>query len=70
MKITTEAEYLAALARIDVILDAPLGSPEEAELMRLAAAIEEYEDAHYPIEPPTPEAAAEFRTEQEAGEDG
>ena len=29
-------------------------------------ALAEFEAEHYPIDPPTPEAAAEFRREQEA----
>jgi hypothetical protein len=35
----------------------------------LVDALAEYEAEHYPIDPPTPEAAAEFRREQEAGDD-
>ena len=35
----------------------------------LADALAEYEAEHYPIDPPTPEAAAEFRREQEARND-
>ena len=43
--------------------------PEKPEeIGALADALAEYEAEHYPIDPPTPEAAAEFRREQE--EDG
>lgn len=41
----TEAEYFAALARASDLMDAEPDSPEEAELVRLAIAIEEYEAA-------------------------
>ena len=65
MKINTEDEYRAALARIDPLLDAKLGTPEGDELEMLSAAIEEYEARVYPIGEPTPEEARAFRAEQE-----
>ena len=63
----TEPEYAAALARLDVLIDALPDTPEDAELLALSDAIEEYEDVYYIIDPPTAEAAAEFRREQEEG---
>ena len=66
MQINNEAEYQAALARVEALMDAAESSLEEAELEALALAVEAYEAEHYPIEAPTPEAAAEFRREQEA----
>ena len=48
-KIETEAEHKAALARIELLFDAPEGSPEYAELIRLADLVNDYEDIHYPI---------------------
>jgi hypothetical protein len=45
----------------------PLAEVGEAvEGMGVHDALAEYEAEHYPIDPPTPEAAAEFRREQEA----
>jgi HTH-type transcriptional regulator/antitoxin HigA len=63
--VLSEAEYEAALARVHGLMGAPLGSPEGDELERLCLAVEEYEHTHYPVQPPTEEAAAEFRREQE-----
>ena len=60
-----EQEYLETLARIDIIFDALPGSPEERELERLLAMVEEYENIHYPIGEPTERAAREFRQDQE-----
>jgi HTH-type transcriptional regulator / antitoxin HigA len=47
--ILNEADYKAALMRVDALMDAEAGTPEGAELERLAAAIEAYEEEHYPI---------------------
>lgn len=62
MHISTLAEYDIAMARLDALMDVP---EETEEIDALAG----YEAEHYPIDPPTPEAAAEFRREQEAGDD-
>ncbi len=66
MHISTLAEYDIAMARLDALMDVPEGTEE---IGALADALAEYEAEHYPIDPPTPEAAAEFRREQEAGDD-
>jgi len=66
MHISTLAEYDAAMARLDALMDAPEATEE---IDALADALAEYEAEHYPIDPPTPEAAAEFRREREAGND-
>ena len=65
MHISTLAEYDIAMARLDALMDAPEGTEE---IDALADALAEYEATYYPIDQPTPEAAAEFRREQE--EDG
>ena len=65
MHISTLAEYDIAMARLDALMDAPEATEE---IHALADALAEYEAEHYPIDPPTPEAAAEFRREQ--GADG
>lgn len=62
--IGTEAEYLAALARLETIFQARLNTPEGDELEQLATLIEEYEAAEFPIGPPTALEAANFRREQ------
>ena len=63
--IRTDADHEAAMARIDEIFDAPAGSPEGEELDRLVGLVETYERERYPIPPPDPVDAVEFRMEQE-----
>ena len=46
----TEADYDAALAYVDTLMDAAPGSPEENELIVFALLIDTYEQTHYPIE--------------------
>lgn len=59
-----EAEYERALKRIEELMDAEVGTPDGDELVRLTDIVEEYEEEHYPIDPPDPVALAEFRREQ------
>lgn len=44
--IQTEADYEAALARIDVLMDAEAGTPEGQELDALTDLVEHYEEKH------------------------
>jgi HTH-type transcriptional regulator/antitoxin HigA len=62
--IRTEADYEAALARIDAVMDATPGTPEGDELDVLADLVEHYEEKHVPMGLPSPVAAIEFRMEQ------
>ena len=62
--IRTEADHKAALARIDVLMDAVAGTPEADELSVLADLVEAYEAKHFSIELPTPVEAIRFRMEQ------
>lgn len=50
--IRTDDEHAAALRRIDVLMDAAGGTPEEDELLELVALVEAYEDEHFPIGAP------------------
>ncbi len=50
--IRNDADYEAALARIELLFDAPAGTPESDELNLLARLVEAYEEKHYPIAPP------------------
>ena len=61
----TEKEYEAALRRIDALMDAEPGSPEEEQLELLALLVEKYEAEHYPIGLPDPVEAIKFRMDQE-----
>ena len=62
--IRTEADYAAALARIDELMDAEQGSPKGEELDVLVDLVELYESKHVPIDYPSPIAAIEFRMDQ------
>ena len=56
--IRTESDYEAALARIDVLMDAVsagANGDDGAELDALVTLVERYEDIHYPIGDPDPE---------------
>lgn len=62
--IRTEADYEAALARVDMLMDAEPGTPAGEELDILADLIDHYEAKHVPMGFPSPIAAIEFRMEQ------
>src|SRR5262245_2029060 len=62
--IRTEADYKAALARIDALMDAEFGTPEGEELDVLTDLVELYEARHVPMGYPTALAALRFRLEQ------
>ena len=65
--INDNADYEKALARISTLMDLEyMLSYEEIEFLDLCEAVEKYEDIHYPIDPPSKEAAIQFRKEQEA----
>lgn len=63
-RIMTEKQYEAAVARLEVLMDAAEGTPEAEELEALGSAIEAYEDVHYRIAPPPAAAAIAFRMDQ------
>ncbi|GAB5456542.1 MAG: hypothetical protein Hens2KO_27710 [Henriciella sp.] len=62
--IRNEADYEAALERVDFLMDVAEGSADRDELDLLVTLIEVYEDTHYPIDFPSPIEAIEFRMEQ------
>jgi len=49
VSIQTEYDYDAALARIDKLMNAELGTPEGEELDILVTLVEAYEEKYYPI---------------------
>ena len=63
--IRNEADYDAALRRIEALWGAPAGTPEGDELDVLATLTEAYEREHYPIDQPDPIEAIKFRLEQQ-----
>src|SRR5215472_10140443 len=62
--IRSEADCAAALARIDLLMDAEPGTPAGEELDVLADLVEHYEEKHVPMGYPSPLAAIRFRMEQ------
>lgn len=59
-----EADYDAALARVDGLMDAKLDTPEGDELDVLVTLIEKYEAQHHPVNAPNPIEAIRFRMDQ------
>lgn len=62
--VKTEADYEAAMAEIDLLWGATEGTPEGDRLDLLLILVEKYESRHYPIDPPDPVDAINFRLEQ------
>lgn len=49
LRINDEAEYAAAIKRIEQLMDAKRDTPQGDELNALATAVEAYENKHFPI---------------------
>jgi HTH-type transcriptional regulator/antitoxin HigA len=64
--IKTDADYQAALAHLETLMDAPAGTPEEEELELFAMLIDAYEQEKFPVGLPDPIEAIKFRMEQQA----
>ena len=62
--IRTEADYKAALAEIETLMNATMGSPAGDRLDVLATLVEAYEAVHLPIAAPDPVSAILFMMEQ------
>jgi len=62
--IKSEEEYQKALVRFNEVFDAPEDTAEGAEAQIWALIIGDYEDRHYPIDPPDPIERIKFRMEQ------
>lgn len=63
--IKNEIDHKAALARLQELMNAPAGSPEEQELDLLSFLIEKYEQEHFPVGLPDSVEAIKFRMEQQ-----
>ncbi len=61
--IKSEADYEAALAEVDGLMDAPADTPAADRLDVLVTLIEAYEAKHYSIPAPHPIAAIEYYME-------
>lgn len=62
--IKNKADYEKALKRLEVLFDAPVGTPESDEADVLALLVDDYEKKHFPIEAPDPIAAIKIRMEE------
>lgn len=62
--IKSEADYLQALDKLEIIFDAPADSKEGDEAEILSMLIENYENGPYPIEAPEPIEAIKIRMEE------
>ena len=62
--IKSEEEYEAMLERIETLMDASPGTPEEEELELLSVLVEKYEEEFYPINLPNPIEAIRFFMDQ------
>jgi HTH-type transcriptional regulator/antitoxin HigA len=62
--IKTEADYQAALNRLNVIFDAKIGTKESDEADILGLLIDDYESIYYPIEAPDPIEAIKIRMKE------
>jgi HTH-type transcriptional regulator/antitoxin HigA len=60
----TGDDYNAALARLDAIVDAALGSPDGDELELLVLLISNYEERHFPVKLPEPLEMIKLRMEE------
>ena len=61
--IKNKKDYDAALSRIEQLMDAKAGTAEMDELELLTALVEMFEERHFPISPPDPVDAINFRYE-------
>lgn len=63
--IRTKVDYKAALAEVERLWGARSGTPKGDRLDVLATLIDAYETQHYPMDPPDPIDAIQFRMEQQ-----
>jgi HTH-type transcriptional regulator/antitoxin HigA len=63
--IRTEEDYALAMAEVERLWGASLGTPEGDRLDVLATLIEAYEAKHFPMDIPDPVEALKFRMEQQ-----
>jgi len=63
--IRTEKDHDEALARIDELMSAKLGTAEGDELDVLVTLVDAYEEKHFPMDAPDPVTAIQFWMEQQ-----
>jgi HTH-type transcriptional regulator/antitoxin HigA len=62
--IKSDSDYKSALDRLDILFDAPTGTPESDEADVLGLLVDDYEKRHFPIEAPDPIEAIKIRMEE------
>lgn len=62
--IKTEKDYQVALAKMDELFDAPIGTKNSDYADILALLVDDYEKKHFPIEAPDPIEAIKIRMEE------
>ena len=62
--IKTDADYAAAVAEVERLMNAGPGTAEGDRLNVLATLVQAYEDTHWPMDLPDPIDAIRFRMEQ------
>ncbi len=62
--IKTDADYRAALAEIEALMNAEPDTPDGDRLDVVVTLVEAYEARHFPIAAPDPIAAIKFRMQQ------
>jgi HTH-type transcriptional regulator/antitoxin HigA len=63
--IRTREDYREAVARIEKLMSAEVGTPEGDELDVLATLVDAYETKHFPLDAPDPVTAIQFAMEQQ-----
>ncbi|HEY6417537.1 MAG TPA: transcriptional regulator [Candidatus Binataceae bacterium] len=63
--IRTNSDYERALREIERLWNAKVGTPKGDRLDVLATLVEDYEQKHFPVDPPDPIEAIRFRLEQQ-----
>src|SRR5437016_12934727 len=63
--IKTESDHVAALSRIEQLMDAKRTTPQCDELELLSLLVHDYEEKVFPIDKPDPIEAIRFRMEQQ-----
>ena len=63
--IRNDDDLRAAFTRLEIVFQAPEGSPEADEMEVLVALVESYENRHCPIGPAEPIEAIKLRMEQQ-----
>ena len=65
VKISSEAEYNAAVAEVERLFGMPQSTPDGKRFALLASLVEVYEQEHYAIDAPSEQAAQRYHLEKQ-----